>query len=155
MIREFSALESNSRTLFLKALENMKQGNVHFPVYIETSDFLWVADQPIIKSSDSFESYYVKAMSYKEGFTDLVQRYNIWTEEEYKKVYEAVGGHLGSLNTLYQSHKLQHFKLQEAIEQMDNSAMRQLIASLKLVANESEAEVFFLNYVALLTSLLK
>ena len=139
MFREFSALENSSRTLFLKALENMKQGNVHFPVYIETSDFEW---EPIIKSSDSFCSYYVKPMTYEEGFTDLVERYNIWTEEEYKKVYEAVGGHLGSLNTLYQSHKLQHFNLQAAIERMDRSAMSRLIASLKLVANESEAEVF-------------
>ena len=142
MIREFSALENNSRTLFLKALENMKQGNVEFPVYIETSDFLWVADEPIIKSSDSFESYYLSPMTYDEGFTDLVERYNIWTEEEYQTVYEAVGGHLGSLNTLFQKNKRQHFKLQVAIEQMDSSAMRQLIASLDVTSNRSEAKIF-------------
>ena len=142
MIREFSALESKSRTLFLKALESMKQGNVHFPVYIEASDFMWVADEPVIKSSDSFFSYYVVPMTYEEGFTELVQRYNIWTEAEYTTVYEAVGGHLGSLNTLYQAHKLQHFKLQAAIEHMDESAMRQLIASLDVTSNRSEAEAF-------------
>ena len=126
IIREIANLTPLTLNKTLTALEPMKQGNLHFPVFLETSDFLWLQNERVIKSENSFESYYLSEMGREEGHTELVNKYNIWAAEEFEEVYAAVGGHMGSLRMLLNKHKMDGVPLREAIQQMDDTAERQM-----------------------------
>ena len=51
---------------------------------------------------------------------DIVDKYGVWTSEEFSLVWNAVGGHGGSLAYLFQLHKLNGHSLAGAIEVMDD-----------------------------------
>ena len=57
ILRELTNLDSDSLNTFLRPLERMKQGDLHYPVFAESSNFLWMRTSPVIKSSDSFVVY--------------------------------------------------------------------------------------------------
>ena len=129
--REIANLTPLALNRTLSALEPMKQlGNLHFPVFLETSDFLWVQNERFIKSGNSFESYYLTEMGPEGGHTELVNKYNIWTAKDFGEVYSAVGGHMGSLRMLFDEHKMDGVPLREAIQQMDDTAERQMDAAM-------------------------
>ena len=54
ILRELTNLDSDSLNAFLLPLERMKQGDLHYPVFAELSNFQWMRTSPVIKSSDSF-----------------------------------------------------------------------------------------------------
>ena len=70
-------------------------------MFLETSDFLWVHEASVQKSSFSFEAFYVEEMTFNEGKADLVDKYQLFTLEEYQEMYDAVGGHCGSYLVIY------------------------------------------------------
>jgi hypothetical protein len=158
IIRELTNLEPATLTNLLTALEPMKQGDIHFPVFLETSDFQWVQNERVIKSDKSFASYYLPEMSKEEGRAELVVKYKIWSAEEFEQVrepsrtqhnttqhntqpthttphhqpqvYDAVGGHMGSLRALFDN-QVSGASLSEALKGMDDDADRQMDAAME------------------------
>lgn len=129
IVRELTNLNSESLNAFLRSLEQMKQGDIHYPVFAESSDFLWAHKSPVIKSSDSFIMYHIHEMTREEGLSELVHRLNIWTEEEYDEIYGAIGGHLGSYRLLYDYNKIQKYSLNESIGRLKGRAYDQVLAT--------------------------
>jgi hypothetical protein len=84
-----------------------KQGRSKVPVIIETSDFLWSRVQQMSESRESFKPYRVPHFKKEELYNILVLAKDplvpeqIFTEEEFEKVWEHTGGHHGSLYTLH------------------------------------------------------
>jgi len=58
-------------------------------------------------------------MDEHEVRADVVDKYRVWTPEEFALVWDAVGGHGGSLAYLFNLHKLDGRDLADAIENMD------------------------------------
>uniref|UniRef100_A0A0G4FIE4 AAA+ ATPase domain-containing protein n=1 Tax=Chromera velia CCMP2878 TaxID=1169474 RepID=A0A0G4FIE4_9ALVE len=84
----------------LASFKSRKQGNSNVPVIFETSEFLWAKLlEYIVASEQSFEAYEVKEWLKDEGRKVLVP--NIFTEEEFEKVWDLVGGHVGELFELH------------------------------------------------------
>jgi len=86
-----------------------KQGTSKVPVIIETSDFLWSRVQQMSESRESFKPYRVQHFN-KEEIKDILVfckdsriQEQIFTEEEFNKVWEHTGGHQGTLYTLHDS----------------------------------------------------
>ena len=97
----------------------MKEGWFHFPVFLETSDFLWYSNTASTRSAASFKPLYLVDMLEHDVRADVVERHGVWTPEEFSKVWDAVGGHGGSLAYLFQLHRVDGRSLMEAIEAMD------------------------------------
>jgi len=146
IVRELANLTPPSLTNLLTALEPMKQGAIRFPVFLETSDFLWLQNERVIKSDLSFEPYYLNEMNFTVGCAELVDKYKIWTKAEFVQVYEAAGGHMGSLSALFHMHKVAGLPLSDAIKQMDNSADRQMDAAMEGCKQLKEAEEWLKNF---------
>jgi hypothetical protein len=98
----------------------MKEGWFHFPVFLETSDFLWYTNTAATRSAASFQALYLAEMDEHDVRADIVDKYGVWTSEELSLVWNAVGGHGGSLAYLFQLHKLNGHSLAGAIEVMDD-----------------------------------
>ena len=79
----------------------MKEGNLDFPVILETLDFQCFNHSAVRKSSSSFQKYYVDEMSFVEGRAELIDKLKMWDVHNFTKVYNTVGGHMGSLYDLW------------------------------------------------------
>uniref|UniRef100_A0A0G4HN14 Uncharacterized protein n=1 Tax=Chromera velia CCMP2878 TaxID=1169474 RepID=A0A0G4HN14_9ALVE len=103
----------------LASFKSRKQGNSNVPVIFETSEFLWAKLlRVMVASKQSFKGYEVKEWLKDEGRKVLVP--NTFTEEEFEKVWDLVGGHAGEL---FELHTLlrRGWTLDEAIqEKVDN-----------------------------------
>ena len=130
VVRELTNFNSESLLAFLRSLERMKQGEIHYPVLVESSDFNWAHELPVLKSSDSFMIYHLQEMMYEEGLTEVVHKFKIWTEEEYEIIYDAIRGHLGSYRVLYDYNKVQKYSLNESIWHLKRRAYNQLLETI-------------------------
>lgn len=92
IVREFANLEEQSRLDLLRSFEQSKEGQRLFPAILETSDYMWLEDSPVRKSSDSFKEFHLEEMSYGEGKTELVDKYKIWNHNEFTAIYELSPG---------------------------------------------------------------
>ena len=77
-------------------MEKYKENRVIFPTIMETSDFLWFKALGVRKSRLSYLPYVIKEMDFEEGKYELVTRLKMFTLEEYTKIYDVIGGHVGS-----------------------------------------------------------
>ena len=132
IVRELKNLDPKSLEDFLRSLERMKQGDLHYPVFVESSDFQWAYEFPVLKSSDSYIMYHLQAMTKKEVRSEVVHKFKIWTEEEFELIYDAIGGHRGSYRLMYDYNKVQRYSLSESIGHLKRRAYDQV---LEAVAN--------------------
>ena len=75
IVRELKNLDPKSLEDFLRSLERMKQGDLHYPVFVESSDFQWAYEFPVLKSSDSYIMYHLQAMTKKEVRSEVVHKF--------------------------------------------------------------------------------
>ena len=111
----------------------LKRGMGTFPVIVEASDFRWGLSPAVVQSREYFIQYYLRDMSFEEGKAQLVDQYNIWSLTEYEKVYQSVGGHMGSLRLLFDYHKVMDMTLDEATSHMKEIAYNQIVNVLTAV----------------------
>ena len=74
-------------------MDNYKEDQVYFPMILETSDFLWFEVPSVKKSCSSYEPYLIREMSFNEGIQEVVE-----------KVFDVLGGHVGSYMLGYGIH---------------------------------------------------
>ena len=98
------------------------KGYMLFPVILETSDNLWCKVPAVKKSRASFEPYYVEDMTFEEGRYELVERMQIWSQEEYKLIYAEIGGHGESYQTLWRLVKYNGYPLEKSLNKMKKMA---------------------------------
>lgn len=100
------SIDSNElfSTLFT-CFEQYKEGTKNVSVIIESAviiEYLWSDLKRQIRTSpESFKAYQVKLWSKEEGLEELVNTMQIFTNEEYEKVGNAVGCHPGQLFDLH------------------------------------------------------
>lgn len=92
---------------------------------------LWVLHQSVIKSSDSFCSYTMKEMTRDEGREELVNKYKMWTQEEFDKVFEALGDHSGSYQMLRSAMMLNNLNLDEGIQRVKDMSYNHLFICMR------------------------
>lgn len=119
VVREVQNLDAKSSDSLFSSLEQMKEGWFHFPVFLETSDFQWYRNTATSRSAASFQTLYLADMDEHDVRADVVDRYGVWTQEDFSLVWDAVGGHGGSLSYLFKLHKLDGRSLADAIGVMD------------------------------------
>ena len=91
-----------AKSLF-QCFEKYKQGEKKLAVIIESSEYLWNKLRSHVRlSPESFRGLLVKQWSKEEGHEELVNKFEIFTSEEFEKVWNAVGGHAGQLFDLYE-----------------------------------------------------
>ena len=122
----------------------MKEGQFEFPMILETSDFFWVHDQSVMKSSLSFRSYFMKEMTCDEEREEMVNKYKMWTQQEFDKVFEAVGGHTGSYQLLWSVMKGRKLNLDESIQYAKEKSYDHLFVCIRGMNNIESLESFFL-----------
>ena len=76
----------------------MKENKLLYPSILETSDFTWYDESPVVKSSLSFQAHLLEEMTFDEGKKELVDKYKVWNLTEFATIYEALGGHRGSFS---------------------------------------------------------
>lgn len=145
IVRELTNLNSESLNAFLRSLERMKQGDVHYPVFAESSDFQWAYESPVIKSSDSFVTYRLQEMTREEGLAEVVHKFKIWTKEEYEQIYDAIRGHLGSYRLLYDYNKVQKLSLNESIWHLRRRAYDCVIEAVEHAGNYTAVRKWLLS----------
>ena len=119
VVREVQNMDSASSDSLFYSLEKMKQGSFHFPVILETSDFLWYNKTATKRSFLSFKSLYLEDMEEHDVRADVVDKFGIWTPGEFSRIWDAVGGHGGSLAYLFAENKVRGDDLAVAIETLD------------------------------------
>ena len=145
IVRELTNFNSESLQAFLRSLEQMKQGDIHYPVLVESSDFQWAHESPVVKSRDSFMIYHLQEMTYEKGLAELVHKFRIWTEEEYEIIYDAIRGHLGSYRLLYDYNKVHKYSLNESISHLKRRAYNQLLETVAKGSNCTAIEDWMLS----------
>ena len=134
--------EEQSRLHLFYPLEGLKEGQFKFPVILETSDFFWVHDQSVMKSSLSFRSYFMKEMTHDEGREEMVNKYKMWTQQEFDKVFEAVGSHTGSYQLLWSVMKGRKLNLDESIQYVKEKSYDHLFVCIRGMNNIEFLESF-------------
>ena len=134
IVREITNLNPESLNAFLRSLERIKQGDIHYPVFVESSDFQWENQPPVFKSRDSFITYHLKEMTREEGLAEVVHKLKIWTEEEYELIYDTIRGHLGSYMLLYDYNKVKQYSLNESIWRLKERAYDQVLRTVTVHA---------------------
>ena len=96
IIRDVKNLQHLRLHKLLSMLENRKDSaSVTFPVIIETSDNLWMKKMQSDTAKMPFIFYYLKPMSDIEGQKELVHKYMLFNESDYKNLYKQwFGGHI-------------------------------------------------------------
>lgn len=120
IVREVQNLGSDASDSLFSSLEKMKQGKFNFPVILETSDFMWYNGAAFTRSFLSFNAVYLADMAERDVHADVVGKLGIWTDGEFLRVWEAVGGHGGSLAYLYRLQKREGLDLAAAIQTLDD-----------------------------------
>lgn len=138
IVRELTNFDPRSLEDFLRSLERMKQGDIHYPVLVESSDFQWAYEFPVLRSSDSYMMYHLQAMTKKEVRSEVVHKFKIWTEEEFELIYDAIGGHRGSYRLMYDYNKVQKYSLSVSIGHLKRRAYDQV---LEAVANGNRRDI--------------
>ena len=118
IIKEIVNMDHHCLQECMRSLEQAKEGRIHYPVLLETSDNMWFNITAIKKSRSAFQTYYVSEMSYDEGHKDLVDSLKVWTSEEYKTIYKTLGGHTGSYKLLWNLVTCYEYTLQSALNYM-------------------------------------
>jgi hypothetical protein len=75
-----------------------------------------------------------------------VDKWEVWKEEEFAKVYAAVDGHKGSLRRVFDKNKLYSVRLDEAVRQVDDEADRQLKSALEASKSLTETEKWLKDF---------
>ena len=127
IIKEIVNMDHQCLQECMRSLEQAKEGKIHYPIILETSDNMWFNITAIKKSRSAFQTYYVSEMSYKEGYDDLVALLNIWTPEEYNVIYKTLGGHTGSYKLLWSLVTCYEHTLQSALNYMVQATRSHLL----------------------------
>ena len=78
----------------LNSLKEYKYGNKNVSVILESSHHYYHTIQQYVESTpESFQVYQVKLWSKEDIYKEVVERYQIFTIEEYERVWNTVGGH--------------------------------------------------------------
>ena len=137
VIREIANLNDNALNELLRSLEQMKEGEFIYPIFIETSDFQWAFESPVLSSHGSFIYLRIPEMSYDDAKKDLVDKFKTWNETELFKIYDTLGGHLGSYQHLFVLHKSFKKSLEDSIVELKNRAFAQLREAIEVIENKS------------------
>ena len=144
IVREFANFDPNDLRSLFRPIERMKQGDVAFPIILETSDFLWFREPPVQKSSDSFKAYYLEEMSFDEGVKETVEKFKMWSLEEFTKIYDAIGGHLGSYALMWDEIKYKSLSVNDSIANLKQQSYDNLISCVRHTIDNIEAVTSFL-----------
>ena len=114
-----------AKSLF-KCFEQYKLGEKRLAVIMESSEDLWGKLSGYVSlSPESFEELLVKQWSKEEGYEELVNRLQVFTSDEYAKLWDAVGGHAGQLFNLYEDLRI-GLTLDEAIDKRNHIGINRL-----------------------------
>lgn len=114
-------------------LESAKQetrdarGSFLFPVFLETSDVAWVNSPARINSPRSFQTYAIPPITKSDAHRELVEQYAVWNDDEFEQVWNAVGGHGGSLEAVHYQWRMRGGSLPEALQQVADTAYSSLL----------------------------
>jgi len=98
-------------------MERAKEREVLIPIILKTSDCLWSEVLAVKRSTLSFDPYFIEEMLYEEGERYLVTA-GIFKLDEYKLMYERLGGHIGSYQELWHKLKSDNDSIENSLEQM-------------------------------------
>ena len=129
IIRELINFSPESLQECLRAMERMKKKGIQFPIILETSDCSWSETLAVKRSSLSFEPYYIKEMTYEEGEKDMIEM-GLYTSEEYKVIYNKLGGHIGSYVHLWHTIRSTNGTINSSLEALQMKAVFALEACL-------------------------
>ena len=127
IIKEIVNMDHQCLQECMRSLEQAKEGRIHYPVILETSDNMRFNITALKKSRSAFQTYYVSEMSYEEGYDDLVNLFNMWTKKEYDTIYKTLGGHTGSYKVLWSLVKCYEHTLQSALNYMVQATRSHLL----------------------------
>ena len=142
IIREISNFDDNALQECLASLEKMKEGLVKYPVILETSQFSWLKASSVYKSRLSFCPYYIEEMTQSELTAEFVDKRQLWSEKEFEKIYEALGGHMGSYSRLYMYQAYHNLTIEESLVTMRKEAVAHVCDCLNNASNFSDAMLF-------------
>ena len=125
IIREIINFHPETLQECLRAMERAKQKEIHIPIILETSDCLWTNVMAVKRSSLSFRLYHMQEMLYEEGERDMVTA-GIYTPHEYKRIYERLGGHIGSYLELWDVSRMTSSSIERSLETLQRGAFIQL-----------------------------
>ena len=145
IIREISNFDDNALQECLASLEKMKEGLVKYPVILETSQLSWLKTSSIYKSRLSFCPYYVEEMTQPELASEFVDKRRLWSEKEFEKIYEALGGHMGSYSRLYMYQAYYNLTIEESLLAMTKEAIAHVCGCLNSASNFSDAMSFLVT----------
>ena len=142
IIREISNFDENALQECLASLEKMKEGLIKYPVILETSRVSWLKASSVYKSRLSFCPYYVEEITQPELTSEFVDKRQLWSEEEFEKIYEALGGHMGSYSRLYMYQAYHNLTIEESLLTMTKEAIAHICDCLNSASNFSDSMSF-------------
>ena len=139
VIHEISNLDDDAKKECFAAVEKMKENIMHFPMILETAYFSWLDASSVCKSRLSFCPYYVEEMSYSEIAAEVVDTHKLWSTEEFKKIHDAIGGHIGSYSRFYMYQTYYNMSIDDSLAGMKREAVAHISNCLNKVGNASDA----------------
>ena len=140
IIRHYSTEPESMNNMF----HLLKRGIGSFPIIVEAPDYNWKNSPAVTKSRELFLDFKLQEMTFEEGKAQLVDKYNIWPDDEYAKIYETLGGHMGSLGQLFDYNKILSISLNDALSHMEEQAYSRFVHTLSQL-NDTNMALLVLN----------
>ena len=140
----FQRFEALKGTILIDSIfellkEHEQVGN-SLPIIISTRNTLWFHEMNLLQLTDSFIT--IEVWELDKGTTKeiLVETLQIWTEEDFDIIWEALGGHAGSIVEAYKYNRFFALKIDKVVERVHEFAYRTLASSISQSRSDSSAQ---------------
>ena len=126
-------------SIFELLKEHEQVGN-SLPIVISTRNTQWFHEMNFLQLTDSFITFEVWELDKGTTKEILVETLKIWTEEDYDIIWEALGGHAGSIMEAYKYNRFFALKIDKALEKVHEFAYRTFTSSISQSRSDSSAQ---------------
>ena len=140
----FQRFETLKGTILIDSIfellkEHEQVGN-SLPIVISTRNTQWFHEMNFLQLTDSFITFEVWELDKGTTKEILVETLKIWTEEDYDIIWEALGGHAGSIMEAYKYNRFFALKIDKALEKVHEFAYRTFTSSISQSRSDSSAQ---------------
>lgn len=136
IIREITKFENFTLRSCLQSFDQSKEGDIDFPIIMETSDYYYFSSFEVTKSSSSYEYFEVDNLDYSTAVDMFVKELQLWDETIFDEIYQKLGGLMGLYSGLYKAQLKWKLDVQTALGYLETQYKPVLKEMIKLSYRE-------------------
>ena len=119
VLRDITKFESETLRTSLQSLAQAKELTMHFPVFIETSDYYYFHSSQVTQSLSSFNYYELQNLNYSTVENIFAHEHHHWDKNSLDYMYKKLGGLMGLYSLMYKRQQITGLDIPTLIEQQE------------------------------------